>query len=137
MADVVLNKIQTIQRCLGRIHEEYHGAEDVFKTNYTKQDSVILNLERASQAAIDIATHIIKNRNLGLPNASRELFLILEQSDYISAETSVHMQNMVGFRKIAVHDYQNINIDIVINIVQKHLDDFEKFIQEIFDNYIA
>ncbi len=137
MADVVLNKIQTIQRCLGRIHEEYHGDEDVFKTNYTKQDSVILNLERASQAAIDIATHIIKNRNLGLPNASRELFLILERSDYISAETSVHMQNMVGFRNIAVHDYQNINMDIVINIVQKHLDDFEKFIQEIFDSYLA
>ncbi len=132
MADVVLNKIQTIQKCLSRIHEEYDGFEDVFKTNYTKQDSVILNLERASQASIDIATHIIKNRNLGLPNASRELFLILEKSDYISLETSLHMQNMVGFRNIAVHDYQNLNINIVINIVEKHLIDFEKFIQEIF-----
>ncbi len=136
MADVVLNKIQTIQKCLSRIHEEYDGFEDVFKKNYTKQDSVILNLERASQASIDIATHIIKNRNLGLPNASRELFLILEKSDYISLETSLQMQNMVGFRNIAVHDYQNLNIDIVINIVEKHLVDFEKFIQEIFNSYL-
>ena len=136
MADVVLNKIQTIQKCLSRIHEEYDGFEDVFKKHYTKQDSVILNLERASQASIDIATHIIKNRNLGLPNASRELFLILEKSDYISLETSLQMQNMVGFRNIAVHDYQNLNIDIVINIVEKHLVDFEKFIQEIFNSYL-
>ena len=60
MPDVVLNKIQTIERCLKRIHEEYIGFEDIFKENHTKQDSVILNLERASQASIDIATHIIK-----------------------------------------------------------------------------
>ena len=136
MADVVLNKIQTIQKCLSRIHEEYDGFEDVFQKNYTKQDSVILNLERASQASIDIATHIIKNRNLGLPNASRELFIILEKSDYISLKTSLQMQNMVGFRNIAVHDYQNLNLDIIINIVEKHLVDFENFIQEIFDSYL-
>jgi len=44
MSDVVLNKIQTIERCLKRIREEYVGYEDSFEENYTKQDSVILNL---------------------------------------------------------------------------------------------
>ena len=58
MSDVVLNKIQTIERCLKRIQEEYAGYEEEFETLYAKQDSVILNLERASQASIDIATHI-------------------------------------------------------------------------------
>ena len=75
MPDVVLNKIQTIERCLKRIREEYVGSEDIFEKNHTKQDSVILNLERASQASIDIATHIIKTKSLGLPNTSRELFV--------------------------------------------------------------
>ncbi|GEM_PF-2636174 len=60
MSDVVLNKIQTIERCLRRIREEYVGSEAEFEENFTKQDSVILNLERASQASIDIATHIVK-----------------------------------------------------------------------------
>jgi uncharacterized protein YutE (UPF0331/DUF86 family) len=64
MPDVVLNKIRTIENCLSRIREEYAGSKESFETNYTKQDSVILNLERASQAAIDIATHIVKTRNL-------------------------------------------------------------------------
>ena len=36
MADVVLNKIQTIQKCLSRIHEEYDGFEDVFKKKLHK-----------------------------------------------------------------------------------------------------
>ncbi len=136
MSDVVLNKIQTIERCLRRIREEYAGEKDNFRKNYTKQDSVILNLERASQASIDIATHIVKARNLGLPKSSRELFEMLADADIISDSSCKQMQGMVGFRNIAVHDYQNLNIDIVIAIVEKHLEDFEVYIKDIFDGYI-
>ncbi|PHS33221.1 MAG: hypothetical protein COA92_04825 [Sulfurovum sp.] len=136
MPDVVLNKIQTIERCLNRIREEYIGYEESFEENFTKQDSVILNLERASQATIDIATHIVKTRSLGLPNTSRELFDFLLDANIISSETCKQMQGMVGFRNIAVHDYQNLNIEIVVAIVEKHLGDFERFIQEIFSGYL-
>jgi len=69
--DVILNKIATIEKCIQRVHEEYDGYEESFKSNCTKHDSVILNLKRASQATVDIATHIIKNEKLGLPNSSR------------------------------------------------------------------
>ncbi len=136
MSDVVLNKIQTIERCLKRIREEYVGYEDSFEVNYTKQDSVILNLERASQATIDIATHIVKTRNLGLPNTSRELFTMLLDDGTISKNICKEMQGMVGFRNIAVHDYQNLNIEIVVAIVRKHLGDFEGYIKEIFEGYL-
>ena len=136
MSDVVLNKKQTIERCLRRIREEYVGSEAEFEENLTKQDSVILNLERASQASIDIATHIVKNRNLGLPNTSRELFDLLLAADIISQKSCKQMQGMVGFRNIAVHDYQNLNIEIVVAIVEKHLVDFESFIEEIFNGYL-
>ena len=136
MPDVVLNKIQTIEKCLKRIREEYVGFEDSFEENYTKQDSVILNLERASQASIDIATHIVKTRNLGLPNTSRELFSMLLDAGIISEDICKQMQGMVGFRNIAVHDYQNLNIEIVVAIVQKHLGDFEGFVREIFEGYL-
>ena len=136
MPDVVLNKIQTIEKCLKRIREEYIGFEDSFEENYTKQDSVILNLERASQASIDIATHIVKTNNLGLPNTSRELFSMLLDADIISEDTCKQMQGMVGFRNIAVHDYQNLNIEIVVAIVKKHLGDFEGFEREVFSGYL-
>jgi uncharacterized protein YutE (UPF0331/DUF86 family) len=136
MSDVVLNKIQTIERCLRRIREEYVGYEESFEENFTKQDSVILNLERASQATIDIATHIVKTRNLGLPNTSRELFDLLLEAEIISNESCKQMQGMVGFRNIAVHDYQNLNIEIVVAIVEKHLGNFEEFIGEVFSGYL-
>ena len=136
MPDVVINKIQTIERCLKRIREEYVGFEDTFEENHTKQDSVILNLERASQASIDIATHIVKVKGLGLPNTSRELFDLLLENDIISKDICKQMQGMVGFRNIAVHDYQNLNIEIVVAIVEKHLGDFEGFAREVFSGYL-
>lgn len=136
MSDVVLNKIQTIERCLRRIREEYEGAEDSFESNYTKQDSVILNLERASQATIDIATHIVKVKGLGLPNSSRELFDLLLENGFISESIAKQMKGMVGFRNIAVHDYQNLNLEIVVAIVEKHLGDFEGFVSEVFANFL-
>jgi uncharacterized protein YutE (UPF0331/DUF86 family) len=129
--DVIINKIETIRKCLGRIKDEYEGFEDEFETNYTKQDSIILNLERASQAAIDIATHIIRVHKLGVPKSTREIFVLLEQNEFINKKSSENMQKMVGFRNIAVHDYQNLNLDVVRNIVTDKLADFDEFIRDI------
>jgi len=134
--DVILNKIQTIERCIKRINEEYKGFEEEFKSNFTKQDSVILNLERASQATIDIATHIVKISKLGLPNSSRELFVLLEGNHIISDNTCNQMQSMVGFRNIAVHDYQNLSLEITIAIINNHLVDFDTYIAEVITNFL-
>jgi len=136
MSSVVINKIETINRCIDRINQEFSSDEE-FLSNYTKQDSVILNLERLSQATIDIATHIIRVRNLILPNSSREVFDILQNANYITKQTSTNMQKMVGFRNIAVHDYQNLNIEIVINIVKNHLSDFDIFKKEISNSFLG
>ncbi len=35
---------------------------------------------------------------------------------------------MVGFRNIAVHDYQAINLNILQKIIERHLDDFKEYI---------
>jgi len=131
--DIIINKIETIKRCLSRINEEYVTFEDELESNYTKQDSIILNLERAAQASIDLSTHIIRVKNLGIPKTSRDVFSLLDASKIIKSTTSEQMKKMVGFRNIAVHDYQNISLDIVKSILTNHLIDFECFIQEIIN----
>lgn len=47
MDDVLINKLSTINHCITRINEEYNKAGINFITDYTRQDSVILNLQRA------------------------------------------------------------------------------------------
>lgn len=39
MNDIVINKIQSIQRCLERVREEYNKNPDGFDSDYTLQDA--------------------------------------------------------------------------------------------------
>jgi uncharacterized protein YutE (UPF0331/DUF86 family) len=81
MADeVILNKTAVIERCLKRVTEEYAQNKDELETDYTRQDAIVLNLLRASEAAIDLAMHVTRIGNLGLPQESREAFSLLEQA---------------------------------------------------------
>ncbi len=128
MADeVILNKIAVIERRLKRVEEEYAQNEPELETNHTRQDAIVLNLLRASEAAIDLAMHVARTRKLGLPQESREAFSLLEKAGWIEPELSQRMRAMVGFRNVAVHDYQNLNLEILKSVLDNHLDDFRAF----------
>jgi len=131
MDDVLVNKLSTITRCLKRIREVYAEAGDNFTHDYTRQDSVILNLQRACEASIDIANYLNKKKQLGIPQSSRDSFQLLSFSGTISPSVATNLKKMIGLRNIAVHDYQELNIDIVVAVVNKHLVDFELFSDEI------
>lgn len=125
-SDVTLNKIAIIERCIKRIHEEYDDDPKNLK-NYTKQDSIILNIQRACEACIDLAMHIVAENSYGVPQNSRDAFDLLQTNGFINSDLGTKLKAMVGFRNIAVHDYQNINLQIVQKIIELHLDDMKKF----------
>ena len=68
MDDILLNKMAIIERCLNRIAEEYVGHEEELLTNYSRQDAIILNIQRACQACIDMGNHPYSAQ---IPNRSR------------------------------------------------------------------
>jgi uncharacterized protein YutE (UPF0331/DUF86 family) len=130
-SDILLNKSASIERCIKRIHEDYTGHEHDFTTNYTRQDAIILNLQRACETAIDMASHIVRIRHLGLPQSSGDVFVLLEQAKIISEALSHHLQAMVGFRNIAVHEYTNLDLEVVISIIKNRLNDFLEFNKQV------
>ncbi len=121
--DIILNKISIIERCLQRVSDVYEGNPENLN-DFTKQDSIILNIQRACEASIDLSMHIIAEQKLGVPQHSRDAFTILNEKKIISDEIAMSMRAMVGFRNIAVHDYQTINMSILQKIIEIHLDDF-------------
>ncbi len=70
MNDVVVNKVQSIQRCVLRAREEHRDAGGQFLGDYTRQDAAILNITRACEQAIDLANHLIRSEKLGIPTDS-------------------------------------------------------------------
>ena len=131
MNDVVINKIATIERCLQRIKMVYAEVADNLSTDFTRQDSIVLNLQRACEASIDLANYINKQKKLGIPQSSRDAFELLFKAVLLPEEVAVNLKKMVGLRNIAVHDYQELNIDIVRFIIENHLNDFQYFIKAI------
>ena len=81
--DVVVNKVAIIERCLKRVREEYAGDERNISENFTRQDSIILNLQRACEAAIDLAMHLVRVNRLGVPQETREAFDLLHNAGIV------------------------------------------------------
>lgn len=125
--DVILNKAATIERCVARAREEYAKDPATFATDLTRQDAAILNIQRACEAALDCGQHIIRRERLGVPQSSRDVFRLLADGGWIDPALSGAMQKMVGFRNIAVHDYQTLQLPITVAVIRDHLDDFLAF----------
>ncbi|MGE0468056.1 MAG: DUF86 domain-containing protein [Nitrospira sp.] len=125
--DVILNKAASIERCLHRIEEEYAGNDQNLVENQTKQDAIVLNLQRACETTIDLAMYVVSQQKLGVPQDSRDAFTLLQTAGILSEDLAARMQRMVGFRNVAVHEYARLNLDVVRTIVTKQLGDFRTF----------
>ncbi len=132
--DIVLAKVGNIQRCLRRINDVTGGDPDRLEEIDT-QDIFVLNLQRAIEATIDIAAHIIASEGLGLASTIKENFKILHEAGIIDHGLMKKMQAMVGFRNIAVHDYTSIDLEILKSILKNNLKDLEEFYTFILKRY--
>ena len=127
--NIVLNKSAIIERSLRRVLEEY--ARNPELDNYTHIDAMVLNIERACQAAIDAAYHLVAVQHYGMPQTSAEAFKLLQQAGVLSPVTSRAMIGMTGFRNVAVHEYQALDMDIVRAIATKEYKSLIRFCREL------
>src|SRR6056297_4230704 len=125
--DILYNKISIIERCLKRVDEVYESNPENLE-DYTKQDSIVLNILRVIEATIDIAMHIVSVKKLGLPQNSRDAFKLLYSANIIDKDTLESLKNMIGFRNVAVHNYQKLNLEILKKIIENNQKDFNIFI---------
>jgi uncharacterized protein YutE (UPF0331/DUF86 family) len=129
MNDILLNKAAIIERCLKRVKEEYKNCPQL--DNYTHLDAIILNLERTSQATIDMAMHIVAKDHLGVPQSSADGFELIYKAGKIDANLLKALKGMVGFRNIAVHEYQSIDLNVLRKIITDGKKDLVRFCSQL------
>ena len=127
---IILNKYESIERCIHRIKEEYENNPENLE-DYRRLDSIVLNLQRSCELVTDIAMYVVSCRKLGIPQEKREAFELLQKNGLISKEMSDNMKKMIGFRNIAVHDYKKIDEEILKNVIENHLEDLLQFARTI------
>jgi uncharacterized protein YutE (UPF0331/DUF86 family) len=133
MNATLIQKIKSAQHCLTRAREVYHKSQEDFDEDYNAQDVAVLNLIRLCELSIDIANFLIRRDKLGIPDSSANAFELLGQAGVIDRQSVACMRNMVGFRNVAVHQYQELDINIVIRVIEKDSNDVINFLDQIMD----
>ena len=133
--DLLIAKVTNIQNYFARIQKMTLLKEKGSLDDTTVQDVIVLNLQRAIQAVIDNAAHVVASENLGVPQSQKDLFSILYRSKIILQPLTQAMQRVTGFRNIAVHNYSSIDPDILESILEKHLGELEEFYTVILKHF--
>lgn len=121
---IVEQKLESLRRCLARITSKCPEQPEVLVADPDLQDIISLNLSRAVQLCVDIGAHLVAELNVPPPDTMGQTFDVLAQAGLLDSGLANNLKKAVGFRNIAVHDYQAINWHIVHGIVKNHLADF-------------
>lgn len=124
--DLVLAKVSTIRKCVSTIRELNRAAPASYPA-WLVQDVTVLNIQRAAQACLDLAAHLIAVHGWELPRSSRHAFEILAEHAVIDPPTRDTMAGVMGFRNVAVHQYTDLDPAVVARIAATQLGELEAF----------
>jgi len=128
---LIEQKLESLRRATSRVVE--HCPEDAatLARDYDAQDIISVNLTRAVQLSVDIANHVLSESDLPSPVTMGQSFDLLQEQGIIDAVLCERMKKAVGFRNLAVHNYDTIDWEIVHAIARHRLDDFKAFAQAV------
>ena len=131
---VIEQKLESLRRCLMRVQQKTPATFAELEHDPDAQDVLTLNLTRAVQISVDIGTHLIANSDQPAPDTMGQTFDVLANMGLISPELALRMKKAVGFRNIAIHNYETIDWQITFHIATRHIVDFSAFAAAIINH---
>ncbi len=125
--ELMEQKLESLRRALQRVNDKCPESAEILAKDFDVQDIVALNLTRAVQLSVDIGSHLVACTDAPPPATMGQVFEVLTESGIIDTELADRMKKAVGFRNLAIHNYEDINWAIVYAIATQRLDDFKLF----------
>jgi uncharacterized protein YutE (UPF0331/DUF86 family) len=107
--DKIRDKIQFIQRNLGKLQQINKKSQLEFLQDPFMLDAATRLLQISIEAVLDISQHIVSRKHLGIPKTYRESVELLAKSGILSKKKLPNLINMIKFRNRAVHLYDDIS----------------------------
>ena len=124
---LILRKLAELDLYKSQLTEFSAVTLENYKTDWKTQRIVERTLQIMIETCSDIANHIISATSTRPPTSYADTFRVLFENGVISEELSGIMEKMAKFRNVVVHQYEQVDAEIVISILRKHLGDFDKF----------
>ena len=127
--DLVEKKLAFIETCVRELRAQ--GRPELLEEDIKEARFIERTLQIAVQSALDVASHIVADDRLGEPRTNKDLFDLLRKAGWFPAQLAVTLRQIVGLRNILVHGYQTVDIEIVRDILENHLDDLLAFVEAV------
>ncbi len=124
---IILRKLSELERYQEQLKEFSDITIDNYQSDWKTQRIVERTLQIMIETCVDIATYIISDSIMRSPTSYSDTFKVLSENNVIDSDLFTTMEKMAKFRNVVVHQYEEINAEIVMLILNKHLSDFEYF----------
>ena len=124
---VIEEKLISLNRCLDRIKLHTPATVEALQSDFDAQDIISLNIQRAVQISVDIAAHILAEQLHEQTPTMAETFLTLSKHGLLDSQLASRLAKAVGFRSIAVHEYDTLDMNILYSIITKEIGCFYEF----------
>jgi len=124
-------KILFMQTNVTKLKKLSEVDKGIFIKDFRNVDSSKYLLQVTIEAMLDIASYLIARNRWGKPEDNKAHFQILADNNVIKIEDVDAYFLMAKFRNRILHMYFNINDEMIYDITQNNLEDFERFISNI------
>ena len=133
---VIVTRFRKLDGYLQSLRQMQNVALDEYLDDDNIQTIVERKLQLAIQVCMDVANYLIGQLGIAAPEVPENVFQALGRESIIDKELAAHMAGMVRFRNILVHDYLEIDANIVHRNLSKDLSDFDEFARQIAGRFL-
>lgn len=126
-AELIRERLQLLGEYMNDLESVKSTSFEEFQDNKVLRRFIERTLQIAMEACLDIGSHIISSEGYREPRYGRDVFEILGEHGWISADVRDSLVAMAGFRNVLVHDYATIDDAIVFGVLRNKLPDLRAF----------
>lgn len=128
---LVLRKLASLEEYRRQIQEYAAIPLEVYRSDWKAQRIIERTLQMMIELCVDIASHIVSDDGLRTPETYADTFRVLGEVGILSPDQTAVMDKMAKFRNIVVHQYEAVDAEIVVLVLRKHLNDFDRFAEAV------
>jgi uncharacterized protein YutE (UPF0331/DUF86 family) len=132
--NLLFRKIDDLDTYRGQLSEFTGMSLDAYRKDWKSQRIVERTLQIMIECCADIANHVISDDGFRAPKNYADSFLVLREHGVISEALAPRLVLMAKFRIVVVHQYDEVDAQIVVSILRSHLDVFTEFREQVLSH---
>lgn len=127
----IARHLEQLQVFLERLHILQGSSREALLSDWQIQTMVERSLHLAIEAVISVSEQLIAALSLPTPQSGRAAVAALAEARIIQPDLAAELQQAVAFRNILVHQYTDIDYDIIYDVLHNKLVHIEAFLGDV------